>query len=304
MVNNSNNNNQIIAKTVADWQSDCIICGLSSFDVDHVVILGYFPVLDDANSADGIDVVPPQWPELQVIRRSTGDVLCADTIELRNGSVENVCPNDFHLLSNYQNLSRSQDFMKWSMKKVPVTRGGSRGLPPTLFVISSLDIVVSRVRDTVDRVEMALVERNIKLAVNLAFADKNALRSNQLDELLALHLEILLQQDDIEEAARECKVLFDKDRALWEKWISVFAKRNRLSSIVPYIPTGAPRLSPSIYEVNNDILKTLNAILITTVTYLFLIKLRTLFKHESDHIMHITIDGAGCPVALQHEDAV
>ncbi|CAM9127471.1 unnamed protein product, partial [Ectocarpus fasciculatus] len=245
----------ITARTIADWQTDCIICGVSSFDIDHIAILGYFPVFDEASSDDdALDSIPAQWPELQILRRGTGELISADTIELRNGSVENVSPSDFRLLSNYQNLSRAQDFAKWSMKTVPVTRGGSRGLSPTLFVVSGLDIVVGRVKDTVDRVENALARRDIKTAISLAFADKNALRVNQLDELLSLHIEILLQQDDIEEAARECKLLFDKDRSLWEKWIVVFVKRNRLSAIVPYIPTGAPRLSPSIYEMVLDAL--------------------------------------------------
>lgn len=246
---------QVTSRTIADWQTDCIICGLSSFDIDHVVILGYFPIFDEPGSDENLsDMIPAQWPELQILRRSTGELISADTIELRNGSVDNVSPNDFRLLSNYQNLSRAQDFTKWSMKTVPVTRGGSRGLSPTLFVVSGLDIVVGRVRDTVDRIENALAQRDINTAISLAFADKNALRLNQLDELLSLHIEILLQQDDIEEAARECKLLFDKDRSLWEKWIVIFVKRNRLSAIVPYIPTGAPRLSPSIYEMVLDTL--------------------------------------------------
>jgi hypothetical protein len=245
---------QVIVRTVADWLTDCIICGISSFDIDHVAILGYFPVFDEGSDDGNSEAIPAQWPELQILRRSTGELVSADTIELRNGSVENVSPHDFKLLCNYQNLSRAQDFTKWSMKTVPVTRGGSRGLSPTLFVVSGLDIVVGRVRDTVDRVENALAQRNIKGAISLAFADKNALRLNQLDELLCLHIEILLQQDNIEEAARECKLLFDKDRSLWEKWIVVFIKRNRLSAIVPYIPTGAPRLSPSIYEMVIDTL--------------------------------------------------
>jgi hypothetical protein len=237
---------QVCAKTVAEWQTDCVICGISSFDIDHVAILGYFPTFDD--NSDDFDI-PSQWPELQILHRDTGELICADTIELRNGKIDSILPEDFHLVSNYQNLSRSQDFVKWSIKSAPKTRGGSRGLSPTIFIVSALDIVVGRVRDTVDRVESALASRNVKLAVDFAFADKNALRLNQFDELLSLHIDILLQQEKIDEAAIECKRLFEKDRSLWEKWIQIFSKRNCLSAIAPYIPTGAPRLSPSIYEV-------------------------------------------------------
>ena len=33
----------ITARSVVDWDTDCIICGISSFDADHIVILGYAP---------------------------------------------------------------------------------------------------------------------------------------------------------------------------------------------------------------------------------------------------------------------
>ena len=31
------------ARNVADWEADCIICGLSTLDADHILILGYAP---------------------------------------------------------------------------------------------------------------------------------------------------------------------------------------------------------------------------------------------------------------------
>lgn len=36
-------NEVVTARSVVDWETDCIICGISSFDADHVVILGYAP---------------------------------------------------------------------------------------------------------------------------------------------------------------------------------------------------------------------------------------------------------------------
>ncbi len=245
---------RVTARTVAEWNTDCIICGVSSFDVGHVAILGYFPESPGGSSSKEWDddydcAAPPQWPELQIVNRRTGELISADTVEIRNSSVENTSPNDFFLLSNYQNMSRAQDYIKWNLNQACLSRGGSRGLSPTLFVVTGLDIVVARVRDTIDRIEAALAAKDVKLAVDLAYADKNSLRLNQMDELISLYLEILFQQDRIEDAAQECKRLFDKDRALWEKWILIFAKRNRLSAVAPFIPTGAPRLTPSIYEV-------------------------------------------------------
>ena len=33
----------VTARNVVDWEADCIICGLTTFDADHVLVLGYAP---------------------------------------------------------------------------------------------------------------------------------------------------------------------------------------------------------------------------------------------------------------------
>ena len=40
---NGADNEVVTARSVFDWETDCIICGISSFDADHLVILGYSP---------------------------------------------------------------------------------------------------------------------------------------------------------------------------------------------------------------------------------------------------------------------
>jgi hypothetical protein len=218
-------------------------------------VLGYFPEDDGAaaaaTSGEGLtQQATSKFPEIQILKRSSGELVCSDTIEMINFNSENISPFDFHLLTNYLNLSRSQDFYKWSLKKSMSSRGGSKGLSPTLFILSGTDIVVGRVRDTIDRIEAALEAKNVPLAVDIALSDRNSLRLNQLDELVSIYLDVLFQQGKADVAAAECRRIFEKDRALWEKWILVFIKRNCLSVVVPFIPTGAPRLSPAVYDVS------------------------------------------------------
>jgi WD40 repeat protein len=47
-LNYTNNNfNNIVAKSVKQWQTDCIVCGIASFDAEHMVVLGYIPPDED-----------------------------------------------------------------------------------------------------------------------------------------------------------------------------------------------------------------------------------------------------------------
>lgn len=50
-------------------------------------------------------------------------------------------------------------------------------------------------------------------------------------------------------AAEECPRLLDGDPTAWERWIYGFARRRRLSAVVPFVPIREPRLPASVYEV-------------------------------------------------------
>lgn len=233
----------IRAKTISDWQTDCIVCGLSSFDEDHVLVLGYFP--SEADSPDDEEV---ELPELQLVRRDTGDVVAADVIPLQGEHIEG--PYCFRMISDYECFSKRHDFMRWNLTHAKNTRGGQRGLSPTCYIYSGQDVVVSKVRDINDRISEALAAKNIKLAVNLANSDRYSLKHHNFSELLELYMNSLLDNDECEEAAQECQRLLKDDALEWEKWIYKFQSRNRLSFIAPLIPTSSPRLKASIYEVN------------------------------------------------------
>ena len=85
----------VTARNVADWEADCIICGLSTFDADHILLLGYAPPEEedigvdlclswfnfhqsnpqnDHHDNEPIKVTATQ-PEMQVVVRATGEVI-------------------------------------------------------------------------------------------------------------------------------------------------------------------------------------------------------------------------------------
>ena len=238
----------VTARSVVDWETDCIVCGLSSFDAYHMIILGYAPpfesdlglALDDDddeeeeevqdknedkedksnlknsditnnqyinknknkvknesknNGFDDDAVVGLSQPEIQIILRSTGEVISSDLLVLQHETMGG--PSSFRMLSTYDCLSRSQDGQKWRLNEVreKCPRGGLRGLAPSLFILSPQDFVVARVRDVNDYIKKALDDLDLKGAVELAQGDRLSLKTYRYADLLSLYLEDLLDRD-------------------------------------------------------------------------------------------------------------
>lgn len=258
------------ATTVAEWQSDSIICGLASMDVDHILILGYVPAAitpqSPENTPDSGQSVA-DYPELLVVTKATGMLISADTLPLRGS------PGDFpagapgagpwgcKLRSDHLSIARRDNHSKWSLKQTSqhLIRGGMRGLSPTVFISSVSDIVVTRVRDSDDRVSMAIEQGDLKIAVDLALADPLSLRQHSHREVISLYLQSLLDADKAEEAAKECPKLLKQDAAQWEKFVYAFSLKRRLSCLAPLIPTNDPRLPSELYEMVLDHFLTSNS---------------------------------------------
>lgn len=68
-------------------------------------------------------------------------------------------------------------------------------------------------------------------------------------DIVAKHLEDLMSRGEFDLAASECPRLLVGDAMAWERWVYGFARRRRLSAVVPFVPTTEPRLPPSVYEV-------------------------------------------------------
>ena len=214
----------VTARSVVDWETDCIVCGISSFDADHMIILGYAPPYEDdlgkeldrdeeektelskpdiadnkytnkSNELDETAVVGLSQPEIQIILRSTGEVISSDLLVLKHETMGG--PSSFRMLSTYDCLSRSQDGHKWRLSEVrdKCPRGGLRGLAPSLFILSAQDFVVARVRDVNDYIKKALDDLDLKGAVELAQGDRLSLKAYRYADLLSLYIEDLLDRD-------------------------------------------------------------------------------------------------------------
>jgi hypothetical protein len=223
----------ITARSVIDWETDCIVCGISSFDADHVVLLGYAPPVEedlgkvipdvhsskeknskhpkttDSGYADNSvsenlndhfesavgTVIGLNQPEIQIVLRSTGELISSDLLVLRHESMRG--PDTFRLLSTYNCLSHGRDAQKWRLSEVLETcpRGGLRGLAPTLFILSPQDFVVARVRDVNDYIKKALETVDLKRAVELAKADRLSLKTYRYADLVTLYIDDLLDRD-------------------------------------------------------------------------------------------------------------
>ena len=224
----------VTARSVVDWETDCIVCGISSFDADHMIILGYAPPFesdlgrslnddesdqdeDEEDEDEKLDLKKPDitnnkhtnknndldepavvglsQPEIQIILRSTGEVICSDLLVLKHETMGG--PSSFSMLSTYDCLSRSQDGHKWRLSEVRdnCPRGGLRGLAPSLFILSPQDFVVARVRDVNDYIKKALDDVDLKGAVELAQGDRLSLKAYRYADLLSLYIEDLLDRD-------------------------------------------------------------------------------------------------------------
>eukprot|EP01035_Chromulina_nebulosa_P019588 gene19588-25491_t len=277
---NTNEESETVARTVTEFQLDCIVCGVSSFDRDHLVIFGYVPPKDEINiddntltNSDDLPLSLTNQPELKIVHRLTGQVVSCDILPL-SGQVLNG-PWEYFFLTTYMSLSQSNYRSKWSLTDINInlppglvsnsnnsnsnqnnqvsnliTLGNIKGFSPVLFLISPEDLVIGKVRDVNDRVGIALQNGDLLLAANLAFHDKVSLRHYHYHDIISLYIEDLLDdKNNSELAASECARLIGIDVNLWERWIYAFIKRHKLDFLIRYVPIQSPRLNPSIYEL-------------------------------------------------------
>ena len=148
-----------VASILAEWSTDCLICGLHGFDEDHVVYLGYTPPMEedeeegsemqDEEELADMGARPSNQPELIVAKRKTGELVSADQLPMKGFNMNG--PEGYILLSSYQCKRNKGSCSKWQLRTFQSQRGGTRGFAPLFFIASPQDMVVARVRDINDR---------------------------------------------------------------------------------------------------------------------------------------------------------
>ena len=126
------------------------------------------------------------------------------------------------------------------------------------YVVSPKDIVLACARDADDHVmwllskgrfEEALAECGIAGWAAAGDSQTRRLKASTLDEVGAAYLGHLLAQHEYERAAAMCPALLRGSTEAWERWVFHFAHLRQLPALAPHIPTTAPQLRPTCYEV-------------------------------------------------------
>ena len=245
-------------------RADVVLCGLAPFDRDHVAVLGF--VMDDESDGDedrkGEGASPR--PEVQLLKREDASVV-GKPEALPVAGFEACGAGDYQLASTYdvacaagtwrrQDFSLLEDGRARDFSGENAAKAGRlmRGSPPVLYVVSPRDVVLARVRDVDDQIELCLKrsdDAGFRDALAIANAFPASVRRHRLQDLVKSHLDALLDAGQAEAAAAACPQFLGASATLWEYWIFVFDRRGALARLAPRIPTAEPRLAPSVYDM-------------------------------------------------------
>ncbi|EJD01725.1 vacuolar assembling protein VPS41 [Fomitiporia mediterranea MF3/22] len=164
-------------------------------------------------------------PELRIISRK-GEEMSSDVLGI----------------SGYQTCG-CNDY--W-LAEVP-EEGTGTGAGRCYVVLNPRSIVLVRPRDRRDHISW-LVERK---RYEEALEQIERMPGEGLDaaEIGQRYIEHLVNEGEYEKAAQLCPKVLSQDAQRWEDWIFVYAQKNQLQAIIPYIPTETPRLSRLVYEM-------------------------------------------------------
>lgn len=234
------------AEVLRMLRTDCVVCGVCAFDARHVAVLG-LPPNEEA----------PR-PELQVVRRDDGGIASAEALPIAGYEGLQVAS---YALKSSDEFDGGERWASWHRDEFvllhPETMAAvepsprMRGTPPRLYVASPRDVVVARVRDADDAVDVALRKSPGKArdALVVATAHAHRLRRHRVQDLVKVHVDALLDSGRAEEAATECQRLLGDTETLWEFWVLVFDERRALPALAPRLPVARPRLARSVYDM-------------------------------------------------------
>ncbi|KAK4049400.1 Vacuolar protein sorting-associated protein 41 [Microbotryomycetes sp. JL201] len=214
---------ELFAEVSSIFQVDCMISGIAPFDNSYLILA--MPT-DDTYDDEATDDREAQRrkaanrPELRIISQE-GEELSSDAIGLRN--FEKYQCRDYSLRA----LPKDQSFL----------------------VISPQDIVVAQARDEVDHVNW-LIEQEL-YGQALAQLEKNSAISSHFDivEIGQQYLQHLVDGEQWDKAAKASPRVLGINAKRWEDWVFLYAEREHLDAIVPFVPLRDPQLNRLVYEL-------------------------------------------------------
>ncbi|PON71205.1 Vacuolar protein sorting-associated protein [Trema orientale] len=220
---------------VASFQTSYHISGIAPFG-DSLVVLAYILGEEDREKEFSSSIPSRQGnaqrPEVRIVSWNN-DELSTDALPV-------------HGFEHY----KAKDY---SLAHAPFSgssyAGGqwAAGDEPLYYIVSPKDVVIAKPRDAEDHIAWLLEHGWHEKA--LAAVEAGQGRSELLDEVGSRYLDHLIVERKYAEAASLCPKLLRGSASAWERWVFHFAQLRQLPVLVPYIPTGNPRLRDTAYEV-------------------------------------------------------
>lgn len=238
------------AEIVMNFVVEAAVCGVCPFDSDHLALLSYPP------GESG------QRPEFQIMARDDGTITTVEALPV--SGYETLDKHVYALASTDEFRTSDRDALSWRRDDFwlvdPQTFAAVepsprlKGSPPRFYVSSPRDVVVARVRDADDAIDITLVKApgKAKDALVIATTHAHRLQRHRVQDVVKMHLDSLLAQGEAKKAAYECRRLLGDTETLWEYWILIFDKRGALADLAPVIPVDKPRLARSVYDMVLD----------------------------------------------------
>ncbi|KAJ1976237.1 Vacuolar protein sorting-associated protein 41 [Dimargaris verticillata] len=242
----------LYAEITAMFQLDAAVCGLAPFD-NHILILSYdVDTLqpDETFTDETLQHRPVAYPpSLRIVNYQAEELACDlltvhgyelfQAHDYRLGMMPLVAsgPDPASRHSNASDAEATQEEDRW------------------FYVLSPRDVICARPRDWKDRAEWMVQRARYKEALAILQAEEThptgpPLPSNLITTVGERYLEHLVDvEQDYIQAGRVCGMVLRNNAPLWEKWVFIFAQLNQLHAISPVVPTTAPRLSSTVYEM-------------------------------------------------------
>eukprot|EP00210_Caulerpa_lentillifera_P007525 g7190.t1 len=122
------------------------------------------------------------------------------------------------------------------------------GEEPLYYVLTPKEVFVGVPRGRLDRVEWLLDHYHFNKALSIASVFRNS-DTKSWNKTVDRYLEHLINKMQFNEAAELCPQLLGTDSDRWEKYVSIFAHENQLSTLSFYIPTQNPTLKSCSYNL-------------------------------------------------------
>ncbi|KIJ69735.1 hypothetical protein HYDPIDRAFT_120723 [Hydnomerulius pinastri MD-312] len=244
-----------IVEVTAAFQLDCMISGIlphpmspqplptengsiaSVTTLTSFLILAYEPpdTYGDEMTDDRVRQArkTAERPELRIISRA-GEELTADALSVTN--YQSWACNDYLLAE--------------------VDSSGSTDAERSYIVVSPKDVVIVRPRDRRDHIAWLVEHQRYEEALDevekLSEEERTPEKSDPSIDAVQIgerYIKYLVGEGDFPKAARLCPKVCGQDIRRWEEWVFMFAQKQQLQAIIPFVPTDAPQLGHLVYEM-------------------------------------------------------